>query len=111
LPHCIIEHSENFKERIDAIINSVHIGTFNSGLFDEEDIKTRAVSYENFQTGTSKKPFIHVTSKILYGRNNEQKSKLSNAILCQLKELKLVSCSLTVEVLNIDKGSYAKFNG
>jgi hypothetical protein len=36
---------------------------------------------------------------------------LSNAILSQLKELKLVSCSLTVEVLNIDKGSYAKFNG
>jgi 5-carboxymethyl-2-hydroxymuconate isomerase len=110
LPHCIIEYSENFKESIDEIIYSVHRGALASGLFDESDIKTRSVSYENFQTGTSKKSFIHVSSKILLGRSRDQKSELSNAILSQLKKLNFVSCSLTVEVIDIDKASYAKIN-
>lgn len=110
MPHCIIEHSENFKKIIGEIINAVHSGALVSGLFDESDIKTRSMSYENFQTGISRKPFIHVSSKILYGRNSEQKLQLSHAILSQLKKLNLPSCSLTVEIIDIDKDSYVKIN-
>ena len=110
MPHCIIEHSKNFKERVGELITAVHNGALATGIFDENDIKTRALSYENYQTGTLNKPFIHVSSKILVGRNDEQKSALSNAILTKVNELNLGPCSLTVEVIDIDKGSYAKIN-
>ncbi len=110
MPHCIIEHSKDFEGRVDELIAAVHDGALAAGLFDENDIKTRALCYENYQTGTSKKPFIHVSSKILVGRNNEQKSALSNAILLHINKLNVGSCSLTVEIIDIDKDSYAKIS-
>jgi 5-carboxymethyl-2-hydroxymuconate isomerase len=110
LPHCIIEHSSNFEGKVKELINAVHKGSLATGIFDERDIKTRALSFENYQTGTSKTPFIHVSSKILVGRNAKQKSALSDSILLHIKNLNLGSCSLTVEIIDIDKDSYAKIN-
>lgn len=52
--------------------------------------------------------FVHVTLKILSGRNTEQKLCLSGAVLESLKTLGLTSVSITVEVVDIDRGSYAK---
>ncbi|MBL4942277.1 MAG: 5-carboxymethyl-2-hydroxymuconate Delta-isomerase [Colwellia sp.] len=108
MPHCVIEHSANIDGN--ALISLVHKGALESNLFEAEgsDIKVRALSYSNYQTGSVDINFVHVTLKILSGRNVEKKSMLSQSVLEQLKTLSMSNCSISVEVADIDRASYAK---
>ena len=108
MPHNIIEYSSSLEPHIPAIINAVHLGALNSALFDKSDIKTRAIAYQHVSLGTDCEYFIHVNAKILSGRNSEQKTQLSHLMLQALEQLDLRAISLTVEVTDIDKVSYAK---
>lgn len=108
MPHNIIEYSPSVEKHINTIMNAVHQGTAASGLFKDNDIKTRAISYSHYNLGPESDSFIHVCCKILSGRNAEQKTALSHFILKELTELKLSNISLTVEIVDIDSASYAK---
>ena len=65
-------------------------------------------NYENYQTGSNKENFIHVTLRILSGRSEQDKLLLSNSVMSKLKSIQLVGASLTVEVVDIDRNSYSK---
>ncbi len=106
MPHCIIEHSLDVEQT--QLINAVYQGTLKSELFEDDDIKTRSMAFDNYQTGSVKKSFIHVTAKILSGRTLEQRSMLSQSIMSELKKLKYSSITLTVEVIEMERDSYAK---
>jgi len=106
VPHCIIEYSSDLEDS--KLIDSVHIGALNSSLFNERDIKTRSISFANHKTGTTSHSFMHVTARILSGRTLEQRSTLSHCILVELKSLNYSSASLTVEVIEMERDSYAK---
>lgn len=108
MPHCIVEHSASLDG--ETILPLVFSGALESGLFeaDGSDIKTRAVSYHSHTTGRSRSDFVHVALKILSGRTPEQKQMLSRSVLAQLQTLKLINCSLTIEVVDIDRASYSK---
>jgi 5-carboxymethyl-2-hydroxymuconate isomerase len=108
MPHCIIEYSEDLDGNADAIIRSVHTGAAMSGLFELSDIKTRAISYKHYQVGVTQASFIHVSSRILAGRDNTQKGSLNAAIVDQLGALAFSNCSITAEVIDIHKDSYIK---
>lgn len=108
MPHCVIEHSEDLLDNINEIIRSVHAGAVSSGLFDSNDIKTRAISYRHYQVGISHASFIHVSSRILSGRNSSQKIMLNTAIIKELGILALPGCSITSEIIDIHKESHAK---
>lgn len=104
----MIEHST----RIDgeALVFLVYKGALESNLFEAEgsDIKVRAVPYSNFKTGNVDIDFVHVTLKILSGRSATQKAKLTHLVLAQLNTLQITDCSISVEVADIDRESYAK---
>jgi len=106
MPHCIIEHSANLEPT--QLIDAVYQGARKSALFQADDIKTRTQIYDYCQSCETPGTFVHVTSKILSGRSIEQRSVLSGLILDELQLLHLPSCSLTVEVLEIERESYAK---
>jgi len=106
VPHCIIEHSNNFEPS--ALITAVFKGAQQSKLFEDSDIKTRTITFEHYQTGLQSQSFVHVTTKILSGRNLAQRQMLSQLILVQLESLNMLAVSLTVEVVEIEKASYAK---
>ena len=108
MPHCIVEHSASLNSEL--ILPLVFSGAIESGLFeiDGSDIKVRAIVYHSYLTGPEKSDFIHVTLRILSGRTVEQKKMLSNSVLSQLQKLELRVCSLTVEVLDIERASYSK---
>jgi len=108
LPHCIVEYSETLNERINEIICAVHSGAIASALFNEEDIKTRGISYNHYKVGKNRSSFIHVSSRILSGRNIEQKRKLNESIIEKIEQLDLGGCSITAEALDIETESYAK---
>ncbi|MCG9692720.1 5-carboxymethyl-2-hydroxymuconate isomerase [Vibrio sp. Isolate22] len=108
MPHCIIEHSSTINA--EQLNNKVFLGALNSELFeaDGRDIKVRSIAYENYQTGTEKEDFIHVTVRILSGRSDTDKAMLSETVMTQLLSLSLSSASITVEVVDMDRNSYAK---
>jgi len=108
VPHCVIEHSANIDGN--TLIPLVYKGALESNLFEAvgSDIKVRALSYSNYQTGSVNIDFVHVTLKILSGRNVEQKTILSQLVLDQLKTLSKTNCSISVEIADIERVSYAK---
>ena len=110
MPHCIIEYSAQLQKTVKPtqLISAVYNGAFTSELFESNDIKTRAISFDDHQTGSVKANFIHVTIKILSGRTLEQRQKLSHAISNELNMLNCSATSLTVEVVDMERESYAK---
>ena len=78
MPHCIIEHS-SFIEPVE-LNQKVFQGVLETNLFEPEgsDIKVRSIAYANYQTGSAREDFIHVTLRILSGRSEQDKLLLSN---------------------------------
>ena len=110
MPHCIIEYSQELKNKVipKQLMGSVFAGAFNSKLFEADDIKTRIIPFQHYLSGGHKQNFVHVTLKILSGRNLEQRKALSNSVLAELNKIISTSVSLTVEVIEIEKESYSK---
>jgi 5-carboxymethyl-2-hydroxymuconate isomerase len=113
MPHCIIEHSSSLD--CNALMPLVFNASLASSLFEKDgsDIKVRAIPFTQFQTGAlqndvDQAAFIHVTVKILSGRNTEQKRALSKLVLSSIETLALKACSISVEIVDIDSTSYVK---
>lgn len=108
MPHCIIEHSSDIDAQ--SLIEQVHQGALDASLFTPEgsDIKVRAQSFSQYRTGSVDLSFIHVSLRILSGRNTEQKNALSQGVLNKLNALAITNCSISVEVIDIHRESYAK---
>jgi len=106
MPHCIIEHASSISS--EPLLKAVYQGALDSGLFDSNDIKVRSTRFEQYQSGTERFKFVHVVMKILDGRNLEQKSSLSSLVLSELLKLPIENASFTVEVVDIERASYAK---
>lgn len=110
MPHFIIEYSKDLKSELDplALLRSVYDSALESSLFSEDDIKVRAIAFEHYCVGRSRQNFVHVTIRMLSGRNLEQRTSLSDLILVKLNQMLSGSISVTVEVSEIEKASYAK---
>lgn len=115
MPHCVIEYSQQLGVELDPqlMINAAHQGAYASGLFEESHIKSRAISYQYYKTGTNDNlRFIHITARILSGRNTKQKLVLSQKILAQfetfLLDNSLSKISVTVDVRELQREVYTK---
>jgi len=108
MPHCIIEHSSTINAG--DLLKPVFEGALKSALFDKNghDIKVRAVPFTHYLTGLEKSDFVHVILKILSGRTTQQKLLLSKTIINEIKSLNLLNCSITVEVVDIQRETYSK---
>jgi 5-carboxymethyl-2-hydroxymuconate isomerase len=106
MPHCIIEHSQNFDKL--ALTQAVYAGVIAADLFDAQNVKVRSSSYDNYFSGAGQQDFVHVCLRILDGRTVEQRTMLSNCVLLELKKLGLTGVSISAEVIDMEKASYAK---
>lgn len=110
MPHCIIEYASSLCNDISVsdMVKAVHQGAVNSALFDSTDIKTRAIPYDHYFAENEKQRFIHVCVRILSGRTEHQRKRLSQHILHTLDSHALNNISITIEITDIDLPSYAK---
>jgi 5-carboxymethyl-2-hydroxymuconate isomerase len=110
MPHCIIEYSQDVAAQvdIDALIEAVHQGAMDSGLFPEYDIKTRAIGYARHRTGQTRDSFVHVAVHLLDGRDDEQKIGLSEGVLARIEPLLPGVVSVGVEICDMHRASYRK---
>jgi len=110
MPHCIIDYSEDVavEVEIDDLIEAVHRGAMDSGLFPEYDIKTRALAFERHRTGQTRDSFVHVAIHLLSGRSDEHKVMLSEGVLARIEPMLPRVVSVGVEIIDIHRASYRK---
>ena len=110
MPHLIIEHSEDVAGQVEItdLVDAAHEAAFNSELFPEYDIKTRAIAYQYHRMGQTRDSFVHVAVHLLDGRSDEQKIMLSEAILARIEPMLPAVVSVGVEIVDIHRASYRK---
>ncbi|MFT5242991.1 MAG: 5-carboxymethyl-2-hydroxymuconate isomerase [Psychroserpens sp.] len=109
MPHFVIDCSVNIL-KLNAPENTllaVHETAEKSGLFDKGDIKVRLNPFEkNYMVGGKKDDFIHVFANIMEGRTTEQKSKLSQQIVIQLKQIFPTINFIAINISDFEKATY-----
>lgn len=111
MPHIIVEYAEDLLNdlEVDSILHKIHQSIADSGLFKGNQIKTRAYSFRAFTHAGGSNPYIHIQTRIKSGRDADNKKQLSDVILSGLKELSISSCVTTVEIIDMDRDSYGKY--
>ena len=110
MPHIIIEHSQSaiaLPER-QGLVDELYQVVESAGLFKSENIKVRLHPLEYFKLGLPDSEFIHVMCRIHVGKTDEQKQWLTQAVLNAISERIEGRCVITVEVVEMARGSYAK---
>lgn len=116
MPHLIVEYSRNLASfpEAQALTELNQAVTASPEIADEADLKTRFVVANSFAIGTADQPraFVHAQLRLLSGRTPEAKQDLSERIASVLRRLtprpEGVQVQLSVEVVDMDRGSYAK---
>ncbi|MHC8321812.1 5-carboxymethyl-2-hydroxymuconate Delta-isomerase [Pseudomonas sp. GB2N2] len=116
MPHLHMEYTANLPElNADVALIRLNNTLVASGQFAAEyDIKSRAVKVESFKVGTAlgERAFVHVKLALLSGRSPQIKKQLSESLLAVVQDLcewpKGIEVQLAVEILDIDRESYAK---
>lgn len=117
MPHINLEYTRNIAN-FDArgVLSALNQVCLDTGLFGEEDIKSRAVGLDDFQVGVKPdlRAFVHVRVALLSGRSSEQKKVLSDGVLAMLMDRVRrgagMEIQFSVEVVDMDRACYAKEN-
>ncbi len=111
MPHIIIEFSSDSAtdSQTGVMLDAVHQAAVASGLFDASHVRVRAYPTHLYRVGGNINPFFHAQVRIQSGRSTEQKKNLSNAILEAMRECQGTAHSITVEVVEMERASYARY--
>lgn len=117
MPHVVLEYSGNVLEQVEFndFFKKLHSLIIENGPFKLKDIKSRAVRRENFYVsdGNESNGFVHLALSILTGRELDLKQTLGEKILSFLKQefarsYEEMSCSISVEIKELDRDTYSK---
>lgn len=111
MPHLIVEFSDvpSIANQVELLLDAIHHAAVATGLFDESHIRVRALPYAHYRVGGKQEPFIHVQCRLHAGRSEAQKRQLSEAVLAAVRGLGWPVKVATVEVVEMDRDSYAKY--
>lgn len=112
MPNLVMEYSLPVENSIDVrqLLKTLHQVALNSGLFDLDSVKSRAVCYQNWLIGKddTSVDFIHINFDLLSGRTQEQKISLSHQLMQTLKESAGDVHSLTINIRDMDRECFQK---
>lgn len=109
MPHFVIDCSKDIMTINDPehTLAVVHEAAVNSELFDKNDIKVRLNPFnEHYIVGGKKEGFIHIFGNIMEGRTDEQKAKLSRAIISELKHIFPTINFIAINIRDFEKSTY-----
>lgn len=111
MPHLVIEYPQDRirSEQLETLLDAVHASVVASGLFDESHIRLRTIPFTHYRLAGREEAFIHVQCRIHAGRTEEKKRLLSEAVLAAIRGQRLPLMNITVEVVEMDRESYAKW--
>jgi 5-carboxymethyl-2-hydroxymuconate isomerase len=108
MPHFIIDCSENVirLKSADDIMQEVFNSALSTDLFDASEIKVRINPFSYYNNANTLDDFIHVFAHIMEGRNTEQKSKLSKAIVTKLNAILPEVPVISINISDFEKATY-----
>ena len=116
MPHLTIEYSANLphypKAETLTALNAALCA--HPQVQDEADLKTRFIVADSFEIGIApaNRAFVHAQLRLLAGRTPEAKKDLSERVAEVLRRLSPkpagVMVQLSVEIVDMDRGSYVK---
>lgn len=112
MPHIIVEYPKQLVNdtQVEAILDTIHHAVAQSGLFQADHIRTRAYAFTKFTNAGGSEPYIHIQARIKSGRDTENKKQLGDAILNGLITLAIPASVITVEIIDMERESYAKYS-
>lgn len=115
MPHLTLEYTANLSDfDPSAALGALNEVMFDSGLFGEPDIKSRARLVDCYQIGVRDTPraFVHVNVAMLTGRSDDERKALADGLLAALTLFvagqKVGEVQLSVETSDLHRPSYAK---
>lgn len=114
MPHLTIDYSNNLDASITpALLRTANAALLATGQFQEADIKSRAQGFDCFAVGTqvAARGFVAARLAILSGRSSQIKREVADALLAALEAAitdDKLELQISVEVVDIDRDSYAK---
>lgn len=112
MPICTIEYSKPLADSVlpNELMSVVHHSVMKLGIFDEATVQVKMAAFDDYLTHNGKDNFLNVSLAILSGRTEAQKLELSNLVLDGIKALGLKSVAILVEVVEIEKTTFANAN-
>ncbi len=117
MPHITIEYSPNLTRcEPSAVLAQVNQALARSGVFDDADIKSRAVRLQDVLVGSQGAPcaFVHATIRLLAGRSAATRAALAADVLDALQRslpdgaVDDRPVQVSVDVVEMDRATYAK---
>lgn len=111
MPHFVIDCSENVLEMKspEQIMQKVYDTADAANLFAKGDIKVRINPFKLYNIGEAD-DFIHVFGNIMEGRTDEQKLKLSKAIVSALKTMLPDIPIISMNIRDFEKSGYCNIS-
>lgn len=108
MPHFIIDCSPNIirlKSPSD-IMHEVFNAALSTDLFIASEIKVRINLFTYYNSGNTQDDFIHVFGYIMEGRNTDQKSRLSKAVVSKLNTIFPEVPVISMNIKDFEKSTY-----
>jgi 5-carboxymethyl-2-hydroxymuconate isomerase len=108
MPHIVIEYSEVLQPFAKSVLRAVHQEVTDSGLFDAQAVKGRAMAYDVVQLPEGACNFMHITVSILSGRTQEERTQLANSVFVAARAMTSEIDRLSVNIHEMEKTTYRK---
>lgn len=115
MPHLLIETSIKLSNaQVDKLLHEANSCLLKSGLFTEEDIKSRLYGCQQSMVGLGKSDmqFMHIRLEIMEGRPDLVKQQLiadvNRSVEVLLRVWGINQCQITTQLTDIPKALYLK---
>ncbi|MCH8619325.1 5-carboxymethyl-2-hydroxymuconate Delta-isomerase [Undibacterium sp. TS12] len=114
MPHLTLEYTGNLPLVAKDLLLAINKTLAESGHFQEADIKSRALRFDDFAVGIAPdaRAFVHAKLVILTGRSTEVKRQLAEAVLATIQNAGNwpadLDVQLCVEMQELERETYAK---
>ncbi|SMX45314.1 5-carboxymethyl-2-hydroxymuconate Delta-isomerase [Actibacterium lipolyticum] len=111
MPHVLVEYSAPLEETHDIAGLFAHLfqAVKDTGVFpNPAAIKVRGVQSHHCVLGSEIQSLVHVTLRVMPGRDDETKASVTKAVLAALEEKLPDVGSLSVDIFDLEPATYAK---
>ena len=113
MPHIVVEYTETLSSKVDIpkLLSDLHDDLAGRESVDVHAIKTRAIPVQYVIVGDGKEPdkMIHITLRLLPGRNDDLKKEMAQGLhKVAMKDRHDDRISISVEIVDMHAESYTK---
>lgn len=108
MPHIIVEYSDHLRADAGEVMRAVHRLVSECGLFDPQAVKARALAYSEVALPEGARNFLHVCVRILDGRSEAERARLSRDVFAAVKAACPAADRLSVEIHEMCRATYTK---